>query len=106
MLSASSLGMAEDEAELLIIAAIHDQVDMLRDMLHAEVHGNVSSVDPWGLTALHHAARNGSHQCLELLLQKDGLYQVFVLMGVSKKLRYLQACRLIRFFKTDLLLFN
>ena len=84
MSSASDLGMAEDEAELLIIAAIHDQVDMLRDMLHAEVHGNVSSADSWGLTALHHAARNGSHQCLELLLQKDGLYHVLFSTGCPK----------------------
>ena len=73
MLTASKLGMAEDEAELLSIAAIYDQIDILNDLLNAEVHGSVDSRDKWGLTPLHHAARNGSHKCLELLLQREGL---------------------------------
>ncbi|XP_065057929.1 leucine-rich repeat serine/threonine-protein kinase 1-like isoform X2 [Rhopilema esculentum] len=71
MLTASKLGMAEDEAELLSIAAIYDQIDILNDLLNAEVHGSVDSRDQWGLTPLHHAARNGSHKCVELLLQRE-----------------------------------
>jgi len=70
MLSASDLGMAEENGELLLMAAVYDQVDFMNDLLMAEVHGSVDSTDRYGLTPLHHAACHGSHNCVRLLLQR------------------------------------
>lgn len=72
MLTASELGMAEENGELLCMAAMYDQVDFMNDLLNAGVHGTVHSRDRYGLTPLHHAACHGSYQCVELLLQKEG----------------------------------
>ena len=68
--------MAEENGELLLMAAMYDQVDFMNELLMAEVHGTVDSIDKFGLTPLHHAACHGSHRCVELLLQKGGQFHV------------------------------
>ena len=73
MLTASELGMAEENGELLLMAAMYDQVDFLDELLNAGVHGTVYTRDRFGMTPLHHAAHYGSHRCVEILLQKEGL---------------------------------
>eukprot|EP00794_Sanderia_malayensis_P000449 gene449-1090_t len=69
--TANQLGMAEDELSLIISAIYFNQVDAVRELLNAGVHGSVESVDSDGLTPLHHAVRYGQSQCVELLLQMD-----------------------------------
>ena len=73
MIGAYELGMAEDKAELLILAASHNQVDFLRELLDAGVHGTVASTDQWGLTPLHHAAYHGHDESVKLLLSREGM---------------------------------
>ena len=72
MLTAAELGMAEENGELLLMAAMYDQVDFMSELLMAEVHGTVNSRDRYGLTPLHHAACHGSYRCVELLLRNEG----------------------------------
>ncbi len=72
MKTARELGMAEDELSLIVSAIYFNQVDALRELLDAGVHGNVSSVDIFGLTPLHHAALHGHAECVQLLLRLSG----------------------------------
>ena len=74
------------QGELLHQAAIYDQLDLLKSLLQAGVHGEANSPDPNGLTPLHTAATHDSVQCLkELLVWKGTLTGVFYVYISSKK---------------------
>ena len=74
------------QGELLHQAAIYDQLDLLKSLLQAGVHGEANSPDPNGLTPLHTAATHDSVQCLkELLVWKGTFIGVFYVYISSKK---------------------
>ena len=61
------------KGELLHQAAIYDQRDFLKSLLSAGGHGEANSPDPRGLTPLHTAALHNSVECLEELLNWNGM---------------------------------
>lgn len=65
------------QGELLHQAAIYDQLDLLKSLLQAGVHGEANSPDPNGLTPLHTAATHDSVQCLKELLVWKGIVFFF-----------------------------
>ena len=74
------------QGELLHQAAIYDQLDLLKSLLQAGVHGEANSPDPNGLTPLHTAATHDSVQCLkELLVWKGTLvYSLFTVVYTTE----------------------
>ncbi|KAF9402430.1 hypothetical protein BGX21_010132 [Mortierella sp. AD011] len=68
--------MADEEGasgnEILWAACKDDNLELLEEALSME-GTNVNSIDGLGNTALHYAARQGSKDCMEILLHFDGL---------------------------------
>ncbi|KAF8982844.1 hypothetical protein BGZ46_000480 [Entomortierella lignicola] len=60
--------------ELLIAACRDDNLELLDEVLSSDPDSfDVNFTDAVGNSALHHAARSGSTECLEILLYYDGL---------------------------------
>jgi ankyrin repeat protein len=53
---------------LFFKAALWDNVELLEDLLHEEVH-LVNCLDSWGRSPLHAAAITDSSKCLDLLIK-------------------------------------
>ncbi|KAF9433391.1 hypothetical protein BGZ76_009507 [Entomortierella beljakovae] len=60
--------------EILIKACQNDDLDMLEQILTADISSfNINHTDDEGNSALHHAARYASTGCLEILMYYDGI---------------------------------